>query len=177
MKNKKSASVLFNIFVAAIFIFILSFTGCKSFMASRAIPSEETANNTDSSANSETPDASKEIKSMPSETTGGGTVSKENNGYPEHTGLTGYVSKDAGFSIEYPSDSIEFCSNPYVSTIGSPMLLSIEISPLNEIDSEQTNGYDKGTSLKDQEALKNGKFGESIDFPYAPSEKVIELGY
>lgn len=176
MKNKKSASALFNILLVAVFIFTLSFAGCKNFITNGAISSGETTNNADSSNNQDPTATSKEIKSLPTEAIDDETTSKKNDCYPEHSCLTGFVSKDAGFSIEYPSDSTEFCTNPYVSASGSPMLLSIEISPLNEIDSQQTNGYDKETSLKDQEALKDGKFGESIDFSYAPSEQVIKIG-
>ncbi|MCX6383127.1 MAG: DUF3298 domain-containing protein [Actinobacteria bacterium] len=85
-----------------------------------------------------------------------------------------FISKEAGFSMDYPSDIVTFSTNPYVNASGNDILLSVQINKIDELG-EQTLGYDKATALKDQGELKNGQFGEDIDFPFEASKKVLKI--
>jgi len=80
---------------------------------------------------------------------------------------------DADFAFTYPQHILTLSSNPYVRKDFGDMLLSIEISEIENI--ETTDGYDKEAVKKDKEELENGNFGEIIDFVFEPSKRVVKI--
>jgi hypothetical protein len=78
-----------------------------------------------------------------------------------------YESKDGGFSIKYPHDvSFDGDSNKSFD-------LTIEVDEVSGL--EGTMGYNEETALVNIEALKNGQYGEGVDFSFEASEKVRNI--
>jgi hypothetical protein len=80
-----------------------------------------------------------------------------------------YESKDAGFSIKYPT-TVNFEEK----TADGLYDLSIETANIDTL--EGTLGFDKETAKQNLESLKNGEYGKKVDWPLDGSEKVVKIG-
>ncbi|MFA5080815.1 MAG: hypothetical protein WC472_04325 [Candidatus Paceibacterota bacterium] len=79
-----------------------------------------------------------------------------------------YEDKNAGFSIKYPADVA------FGETGGSSLYkLSVESKKIDLLDG--TMGFNKETAIKNLESLKNGNYGENVDWPFEASKNVIKV--
>ena len=80
-----------------------------------------------------------------------------------------YENQEAGFSVKFPHD-ISFRGNEtdgFNLVINERRIDSMTEEPLN---------YTKENALSDQESLKNGDYGNGVDWPVEVSKKVKNLG-
>ncbi len=98
---------------------------------------------------------------------------EENDSNSENS--TGFFDNEGGFQLNYPSDGISFSNNYFVNTADTGIILVVEIKKLDDLFTDETLGYDKETSIKDEAALKEGNYGEDIDFAYERSKKVVKI--
>ncbi|MFH1111610.1 MAG: hypothetical protein V1712_00900 [Patescibacteria group bacterium] len=83
-----------------------------------------------------------------------------------------YEDKVAGFSLKYPADIILHKVNDSYSQTNLELYIgSAKIDSLSN-----PMGYDKETAMKVEQALRQGNYGESIDWPLDISKKVKNLG-
>ncbi len=69
-----------------------------------------------------------------------------------------YEDTDAGFTIRYP----------HSVTLGEDLI--VESDPIETL--EGTMGYNRETALKNQKALQDGEYGDSVDFALDASQRV-----
>ena len=159
--------------IVIILIIILSLSGCKN----QSKPSISSLTESLQSGETSAAETTGTGYITSTETTLEQTNSTKNSGngnQPDFQKPVSFISKEAGFSMDYPSDIVTFSTNSYVNANGNDILLSVQINKIDELG-EQTLGYDKATALKDQDELKNGQFGEDIDFPFEVSKKVLKI--
>jgi hypothetical protein len=89
--------------------------------------------------------------------------------------IIGFFDDETGFLLNYPSDIISFSNNYFVNAADTGILLAIEIKKIDELFHDEPLGYDIETSIKDEATLKEGNYGEDIDFAYEPSKKVVQI--
>lgn len=85
--------------------------------------------------------------------------------------LKTYTDPQTGFSFQYSSEIAlnEDSKNKTMAT------LQIAVAKINDL-TEQPFNFTKATALKDKINLRNGVYGEHIDWPVAGSEKVVSAG-
>jgi hypothetical protein len=79
-----------------------------------------------------------------------------------------YYEDKSGFSIKYPSNVSLGDDN------SSDYSLSIKSVKIDDLDG--TLGFDKETALKNETSLSKGEYGESVDFSFDSSRKLIKVG-
>ncbi|MCL4377751.1 MAG: DUF3298 and DUF4163 domain-containing protein [Actinobacteria bacterium] len=168
--NHKLGSVIILILVLAFTISLLSGCGIINSVVNKTISipnqgqnNQQTASEPESSGTANTSAQNKTAQSTQQE-----TQSQTANGAL-------FFDNDLGFNLSYPGKNIVFSTTPWMAADKNAMLLSIKKIKIEDIK-EQTRGYDKETALKDQSELAKGEFGESIDFPFELSKKVIKIG-
>ncbi len=170
MKNKKFLPV-FACFITVSILFSFLLSGCST-----AVKGNEAAAETSSPQKSPSVESTKaqadEPASSPATTV---AESPKPADAAATSSLTSFLGKEASVKISYPADLLTFTTNSFVNANGSDLLLDVKINKIEDL-ADQTLGYDKETALKDEKALKEGSFGEIIDFPYEASKKVTKIG-
>jgi len=169
MKNKKFLCI-FRCFITVAMLLSFLLAGC-----SKVVIGNEAAAET-SSAQKSPSDESTQVQASepePSQTTEAESPQPADGAAV--AALTGFLNKEAGVRINYPADFLTFTTNSFVNANSSDLLLDVKINKIEDLV-DQTLGYDKETALKDEKELKEGSFGENIDFPYEASKKVVKIG-
>ena len=93
----------------------------------------------------------------------------------ERENIIAFFDNEAGFILRYPADNVSFNNNYFVNAADTGTLLVVEVKKLDELFHDETLGYDIETSMKDEASLREGNYGEDIDFAYEPSKKVVKI--
>ncbi|MDD5639223.1 MAG: hypothetical protein PHR47_00210 [Candidatus Pacebacteria bacterium] len=84
-----------------------------------------------------------------------------------------FEDKNAGFLIKYPTD-VALVETGENQTEGNNLYkLSVESKKIDLLDG--TMGFNKETALKNLEFLKNGNYGENVDWPFEASKSVTKI--
>ncbi len=170
MKTKKLL-ILTSLAVIAMLISSCVFTSCKISLKENDGAVSAASDNTGSSSPESIKDQEEAVRSIPEN----GPDSGASTPVSENKGIAGFYDDEAGFKMNYPSDAVVFSNNYFVNTTGTDIVLVVQVKKISDLSSDEALGYDKETSLKDETALKEGTYGEDVDFAYGPSKKVVKI--
>jgi len=162
--KKKKFLLVFTCFITISILFSFLLAGCST-----AVKGNEVAAETSSAQKSPSVESTQAPAAEPESSQTTEAESPQPADGTAVAALTSFLSKEASVKISYPADSLTFTTNSFVNANGSDLLLDVKINKIEDL-ADQTLGYDKETALKDEKALKEGGFGENIDFPYEASK-------
>lgn len=166
LKNKRLI-VLISL-VTVIFFLFSSLTGCDI---------KHTVITTDSASQTEQTETKQSEDTEPEESTTQASSSTEelqDNAITDSENDIMFLNYDINSAFVYPQSGLTITSNPDIRKDFGDMLLSVEISKIEDL--EGTLGYDRDTAEKDKKGLEEDNFGEDIDFVFEPSKKVVKIG-